>query len=123
MKVLLLAWLAAHESANACETGSFEIFYLPLNADFFVPPDPEYIKRYGVYHCVDWPNVGTLFDIVERANGTMIPNDDLSGLRIVIVRKSDAHVLYVTSDKSILTDTLKFQSENDVLESLLRQLQ
>jgi len=98
--------------AIACDSGKFIVYYLPLNADFYVPPSREDIVRDGTAININSCLLNTLFAEIKQRNGDNITQNDLSGLRVLIINLKTKEELFITTDKNIIS--IKNKEKYDV---------
>ena len=100
---------------------SYNIFYLPLEAEFYVPPTREYIMQHGTKFEMTSPALTSLFTIISNKDGVEPKSEYLKSLR-VLVRKNDGEELLITSDKRILSGSKKHDVEEKVVDGILKEM-
>ena len=122
-KVIVLIYVVLFYSmAIACESGRFNIFYLPLEADFYIPPTREYIIQHGINFEMDSCELTSLFKEIFEQEGAEPQSEDYKGLRILIVNKKDGRELFITSDKKILFEGKKYNIGVRIVDNVLSEI-
>jgi hypothetical protein len=70
---------------------TYAVYCLSLEASFFSPPDKEYIMKYGKRVETTSTIITTILSSLDSRQSSIATTEDLGGLRILIVRKSDNH--------------------------------
>lgn len=106
MKILicLMSFVGMLYSATAmsCESNTFDIYYLPIEAEFYVPPTREYIIRYGTHLETDSCTMDIIFKEVSKQKGLDLQEGDFKRLRVMIVDKKDNRELFITAEKKVI---------------------
>lgn len=105
--------------AMSCKEGSFKIFYIPIDAQFYVPLMPEDIEKNGDQLIIKSCEISKLFDVIKKDIFDVPNKDDFSGLRIKIINMSNGKELYITTGKNIITENRKYMPDKETIDSAL----
>jgi len=104
----------------SCKGDKFKIYYIPIDAQFYVPLTPEDIENNGIQLIVSSCEISKLFDEAKK-DSSYIPNkDDLSGLRIKIINLSDGKELYITTERNIIAENKKYKIDKETIDAALK---
>ena len=101
---------------------TYAVYCLSLEASFFSPPDKEYIMKYGKKVETTSTIITTIFSSLDSRQSSIATTEDLGRLRILIVRKSDNHEFYITSDGKIIAFNKKYDVEEKIIDDMLNQI-
>jgi hypothetical protein len=121
---LLLATIYAESMLAMPRNGneSFDVHYIPLDAEFYVPPTRADLRTYGVRMPSDSAALTSLFAAIAKQKGLMPRAMDWKALRILIVRKSDGKEVFITSDKRILSDGRAFDIDRVIIDVIIDEM-
>ena len=119
--VPMLVVLSFH-IAMACETNTFNIYYLPIDADFYIPTTREYIKQHGINFEMDSCELTSLFKTVTDQSGVEPQIEDYKVLRILIISKSDNSEIFITSDKQVISNDKKYNVDVKIVDNVLNEI-
>lgn len=110
--------------AIVCEENRFSIFYLPIEAEFYIPPTREYIMKHGINFDMDSCLLKDFFSHIFAQEGVKSQINDQKGLRIMIINKTDRREIFITSDKKILSvdKNKKYNIEIEIVNNVLKEI-
>ena len=106
--------------AMSCKGDKFKIYYIPIDAQFYIPLTPEDIEKNGEQLIISSCEISKLFDVIKKDNFDVPDKDDLSGLRIKIINMSDGKELYITTEKNIITENKKYRIDKKIIDAALK---
>jgi hypothetical protein len=108
----------------ACESSKFEIFYIPIEREYYVPPSREDIMKYGTHFEIKSCLLNDLFKNLYNQNGMVSNADDLAMIRIMIVNKYDNTEIFIATDKILisLTKNIKYNIHTEIINNVLKEL-
>jgi hypothetical protein len=105
-----------------CDEETYVIHCLPLDADFYVPPDREYIIKHGKMVEMKSPETTSLYGSLQKMKSSKVTTEDLGRLRVLIVRKTDKAEFYITSEKKIIVSDKKYEVDEKIVDDLLARV-
>lgn len=102
------------------ECNRFKIYYIPLDAQLYVPPTPEYIEKHGAVCNVSSCELTNIFDGLDVSKGHRVSENDLDNLRIRIINEHNKEELYITSDKTVLYKNKSYQLKAETIDLALQ---
>lgn len=105
-----------------CGPNKFEIFCLPIEAEFYIPPTKEYIIQHGVKIEITSSILTTLFKKSHDKKGTKGTSDGLKSLRILITNKNDGKSIFITSERQILRGNKKYNLDKRIITNVLKEI-
>ncbi len=119
--VLIFIMLYFSTMAMACEKNRYNIYYIDLEDEFFIPLTREDIIQNGTNFEIDSCNLTILFEKViekkERGKST-----DLKDLRILVVRKKDSRELFITAVKKIVYKNKEYKLDSVIVNDVLLEI-
>ncbi len=109
-------------TARALESGSYNIYYLPLEAEFYIPPTREYIMQHGINIEMKSCLLDEIFKKISDQEGVVSQSEDLKRLRIMIVDKCNGTELFVTSEKKVLTGDKSYNIGIEIISEVLKEI-
>jgi len=106
----------------ACKSDIFIVYYLPIEANFYVPPTREYIMKHGFKFEINSSVIERLFKNLSSDNEVEVKNEDYNNLRILIIRKKDDIELFITADKQVLSKDKKYNINRIIIEDALNEI-
>jgi len=106
----------------ACPESKFSrliIYYLPLEAKFYVPPTPEFIRKHGLTFESSSDAVVRLVTNLNENDGEGASEDDYKRLRIIILNRATGQIVYITSEKVVLSTGKKYSIDSQMLDDAL----
>ena len=120
LPVLLLSLVSISEGHT------FDIFYLPLDAEFYVPPTEEYIVKNGLHLKMTSEALQLLFGEITQKNAERAQTDDYKRLRIKIVDCATRKSVFITAERQVVGEGKKYHIQqkliNDVLNEILSKV-
>ena len=110
---LLTTW------AMPCNGDSFKIYYIPIEAQFYIPLTPEDIEKNGEQLIIKSCEISKLFDAIKKDKFDVADNDDFTGLRIKIINMTDGKELYITTEKNLVTGNRKYKIDKKTIDVAL----
>jgi hypothetical protein len=105
--------------AMSLESKGYDIYYLSLESDFYMPPTRDYIIKYGAPFKTYSTTIADLFADVSKQKGIHAQETDYEKLRILIIDKHGDRELYITVDKTALFQNKKYYFEPQYMNKLL----
>jgi hypothetical protein len=124
-KIIVLAILMFPGFLMACESSTFEIFYIPIEVDFYMPFTREYIMKYGTKFQIDSCLLYDLFNNkIYRQDGISSSAEDYGRLRIMIIDNIKHIEIFITQDKKVLSlvKKIKYNVDINVVDDILKEL-
>ena len=89
------------------KSDKFNVYYLPLEMNLYVPPSREDIMKNGIKFEIDSFLIKELFEMIYNMKGVKLLQKDYTGLRIMIVNKKNNDEIFITVDKVLLSISKK----------------
>lgn len=105
-----------------CDMTNFTVYYIPLDVNLYVPPTPEYLEKAGVKIVVRSCDLARLFEEIKNNTGETDTMQEYKMIRIKIVKDDDQKVIYITQNKTILSEWKKFTVEKKIIEAALSEI-
>jgi hypothetical protein len=118
--LIVISVLVVSTWAMSCNGDKFKIYYIPIDAQFYVPLTPEDIEKNGKQLIISSCEISKLFDVIKKDNFDVPDKDDLSGLRIRIVNMSDGKELYITTEKNLIMENKKYKIDKETIDAALK---
>ncbi len=123
MKLLItVCVMSAMSFVMAGKPDSFNIYYIPLEVEFYVPPDRNYIMQNGVSFELDNGEVGGLFKEIVSQKNTAPQVKEHKNLRVLIVNKTDDSEMFITSKKNIVYMNKKYDVRPEIIDGILSEI-
>jgi hypothetical protein len=108
--------------AKECEPDSFNIFYIPIDVEFYVPPTREDIMRLGDNFEMDSCVLSDLFIKISNQDGVEPQSEDYKSLRILIIRKSDGREVFITVEKRVLSEDKIYNIDVKIIDNVINEI-
>lgn len=108
--------------AMSCESNIFNIYYLPLEAEFYVPPTREYMLQHGINIKINSCAITSIFKTISEQKGVEPQSEDYKRLRILILGKKDDSEIFITSDKTVISRDKKYMVDVKVVDEALKEI-
>jgi hypothetical protein len=102
---------------------SFDVQYIPLDAEFYVPPTRADIWKSGVRIASDSAALTGLFAAIANQKGLLPRPMDWKALRVLIVRKSDGREVFITSGRRILSGSRAFEIDQGITDLVIDEIE
>jgi hypothetical protein len=120
--ITIMGLLLSNSFAMSCKGDTFKIYYVPVEAQFYVPLTPEDIEKNGDQLMIKSCAISKLFDALKKNNFDIADNDDFTGLRIKIINMSDGKELYITTEKNIITENRRYKIDKKTIDAALNAI-
>lgn len=100
----------------------YTVYYLPLEAEFYVPPTREHIMKNGTRIEMNSSTINKLFKSLSLLEGSVPQKGDYARLRILIVNNSIGDKLLITADKRIISNNMIYEIDIQVVETVLKEI-
>jgi intergrase/recombinase len=109
----------------ACESSEFEIYYFPLDLDFYIPPSREDIMKSNSHIHSTSCSLFRLFELVYNQTGVIPLTEDYGRLRVMIVNKKNNEEIFITADKIILSiqQNKKYSISIEFINNILKEFE
>jgi len=104
-----------------CKEATYRIYCLPLDAEFYVPPDREQIFKYGKMVEITSPMISSLF-LLQNKQSSKATSECKGRLRVLIMRISDKVELFVTAERKIIISDSVYVVDEGIVNDLLTQI-
>lgn len=126
LKIFLSGFILSFSLGNVSQTtikvDSFTIYYVPLEIQFYVPPTPEYIEKHGTKIQIKSNMLTDLYNKINENSKFIVSNEDMKSLRVKIQRDKDGKIIYITSDKHILSNGKRLTVDKLIVDSVLKEI-
>ena len=106
----------------AYECDTFKIYYYPLDLQVYIPLTPEGIEKGGLQIELTSCALTELFQNVNNRNVGLIKSADDMNLRIKIISNKDGKVVYITTQKRILSEGNKYNIDKKIVNVVLDEI-
>jgi len=104
------------------EVHTFDVYYLPLEAEFYVPPTEEYIEKNGLHLKMTSEFLTLLFSEIRQENAERAQSDDYKILRIKIVDNATKQSVFITAERQILSEGKKYRIQQKLINDALNEI-
>lgn len=100
----------------------YKVYYLPLDAEFYIPPTEEYIEKNGLQFEIASANLNHLFVNVTGKNKGELNENDSKGLRIKIIEMRSARNILITAEKKVLSNGVRYNIDKTIINKALSDI-
>lgn len=119
--IILIIGVLYSSATMACNSYKYNIYYLPLEAEFYMPPTREYIIKYGTKIEMESCTITNIFKKI-KTGGIEPQNEDYKGLRILIINPKEESELFITLDKKILSRGKVYVLDVNIIDKVLKEI-
>ncbi len=101
--ILLMIVMSFSHSVMACESKKYNVYYFPLDIDFYVPPSRETIMADSISFEINSCLINDLFGEMYDKKGFELLPEHYNRLRVMIVNKQNNDEIFFTADKVVLS--------------------
>ena len=100
----------------------YVIYYIPIDAEFYIPPTRDYIIKYGAKIEITSRKIDDLFKMLSVEKGANLNDEDSKNWRILITKRNSKKEVIITSDKQCIFSNKKYHIKENIIEDIVDEI-
>lgn len=122
--ILVLAAMLIIQSSTvwAGDPCTFEVHYVPLEMEFYVPPTPEHIVENGDEYVVYSEAICRIYMGIMDKPSEVPVGDSFKRIRIRIHSINSSKVFYLTADKEVVDEDFLYTVDEELFSEAMKEI-
>ena len=121
-RLLFILFVSLSSIVFASEYNVYVIYYLPIDADYYIPPTRDYIIKYGTKIEITSRMIDDLFKMLSVETGVNLNDGDSKNWRILITKRNSKKEIIITSDKQCIYSNKKYHIKENIIEDIIDEI-
>ena len=102
---------------------AFEVYYTPLEMEFYVPPTPEHLEKYGDEYIVYDGAICEIYKTIIDTPSNVPVGYSFLRIRVKIRSINSGIVFYLTADNEVVDENYLYDVDEHLFKAALKQIE
>jgi hypothetical protein len=120
--ILITVIILLPSSVLASCNKTYEIHYLPLSAEFFIPPSRKLILKAGKHFTVTSCEAEGIFKVLNKTEIDKAQKYDMKRLRVLVIEPNKHKEFFITAEKEIIYKGRQITVDTELVKKVIEQI-